>query len=55
MFTLRAGEPFQCQFSDARFAELQALLLDPWEEPQDWTQCRKSQQCVEDPIGGAAG
>ena len=47
LFNLDVGQEFRCDFSASRFAELQEVLLTPWEEPPDSTRCTSSRSCTE--------
>jgi len=47
IFNLDVGTDFTCRFSERGFRELQRILLSPWEEPEDSTQCKKSHLCPE--------
>uniref|UniRef100_A0A7S3C2S7 Uncharacterized protein n=1 Tax=Haptolina ericina TaxID=156174 RepID=A0A7S3C2S7_9EUKA len=47
LFSLSHGAVFKCDFSEARFLELQQLLLSPWHEPDDIEDCWESKTCIE--------
>ena len=47
LFSVDYGEPFECQFSEDGFNELQRLLLSGHHEPADATQCEAGKTCLD--------
>eukprot|EP00966_Prymnesium_polylepis_P056101 1297934-Prymnesium_polylepis.1 len=53
LFQLKVGEAFECDLSDAKFAELRELLTGTWTEPPGAAQCAAAKVCIEVPPGEA--
>lgn len=47
LFELKVGDSFICELADDKFAQLQELLLSPWEPAEGDVQCTEGKTCIE--------